>query len=187
MDNTTIKIICAPDISDDFIKEFNSDSQNIPLTKSPFSGDNFEHFDGEAFKGIVIYIATHQTDIFVNGVFFPLLIQTLTRFYDKIKSTKKPDVEIEFKDRELEIEFKIKGPTDSKTIDNAIKEFAELCKHKTYLKHFKNPDLVTNENGKPKIRMTFNSKTNQYEPTNFKALRQYFIDQFNKASERFNG
>ena len=181
-----IEIVFAPNISNELMQDFNSYSVDINASRSQFEGENFEHFDAEAFSGIFIYITTHQTEIFVNNLLFPALIHKLLTFYDRIKTKTKPDLEINFKDSELGIEFKIQGSADNQTMQKAISELSDVCTKKMYAQYLNKKEFITREGSKPKIRMTYNPETNKYEPTNFRELRNFLLNQL-KNTENLDG
>ena len=194
-----IKIrIKSQDIPIDIFNDFDSSFENteINIDKS-YSIDKFRNSSGSISGDVIIDIGLHLTSIIIEVIIYDTIKASIIYSWQKYIAYLKAKQTTINSDRDYIslnlsispdslIEYNLKGNIDSESVVKLTEGILSYLKSKDTQKEFSNPDLVTLQNDKPKIRFKLNEATKEWESVNFGDDKRYWEEQKRKASERFN-
>lgn len=153
------------------------------------SHDKKEYFD---FTGgpadILIYIKEHQTELIAGGLLvnaaydgikFAIknLWKRLIKHYSKHKTDyqdNKNYISLNFEIKpDKTLQYQLKGCVDEKIVDQLTDSIFEYLQNEEKRNNdFNNSELRDSHTLKSRIRMCYNSQTNEWEPVNFTELKK---------------
>ncbi len=204
MNKSDALIVYKGYIPDEIISEFTqviSDSELLLRIATKKEEDEYYNFDGEIYD-IVVYIKTHWAEFIANGFVAPLIggifvvtIKTLWRglknlkFYKNkkfdISEGKKRNILIRIGDENKSIEIFIEENFELDDSERVIQLFGKLLEPEKLNAFLSNPDYFQDLKGKPKIRIAFNSETQQWEIVNYKKIRLEFEKFLRDTRDKF--
>lgn len=187
-----------PDIDDveDKLKNISNEGAQFDIVKD--ESEAFSGTTGSASIDVLIYFEEHWEEMLLYPGVYDILKGSLVLLWLKVsnrfKKAKKHNIEgghrIEIyfkKKKDGEIKFNLKGDLDHDQIEKITENLFEIAsneKHTSVL--LSNPDLLNENDEKPRVRMRFNKEKNEWEPVNFKEIRDYWDKKMNDANENFN-
>lgn len=137
----------------------------------PFSGI-------EIVESIEVFIQKHSTELLVGGVgslIYDIFKGGLTKLWVGLSNLKnkkakisgeEKSITVKFLQKDRSVEIAFTGDVDDKRADKIIDEALKYLSSERLDESFKNPDFIQKEE-KPRIRLVYNRKKQEWEPYNY--------------------
>lgn len=178
------------------LKEITSVEAELEVLKD--ESEAFCGADGSTTNDILIYFEKHWEEMLLYPGVYDVLKGSLVLLWIKVSNRFKKakshniegnhQVEISFKKKkDGEVKFNLKGDLDDDQIEKIIESLLQKASNeKQNSELLSNPDFLDENHEKPRIRMRYNKEKNEWEPVNFKEIRDYWDKKMNDANENFN-
>jgi hypothetical protein len=193
MEKSKVLVVYKNYIPENIVTEFIQDARIVEMDadiETKKDEESYYNFDGE-INDIVIYIKTHITEFIANGFVAPLMIgifvAATSTLWKGIKSLnvkrihtgdnyqdKKKNILIRVGDTKQSIELLIDESVSLNIEVKANESLRELLNSPKLRESLKNPMYFENPKDKPRVRISFNEDSQNWEIINYEAIRQIF-------------